>query len=216
MQSIQRPMMALAVVLAMSLTSCALTATGDTTQPLVDNTAPVATTTPTTGPAEPTTTQATTTTTVVEQTSTTAPATTTTTTRVSNVAADGSGCTPGPGDLPDGRWFGLIDATTGDSIEFDLACWFSGDAADEAAAEDDEEAPNNGYYVRNENPALRTVDVAADADVVWYPNAGDPASEEIVGFADWTTGMTARGIELGVWIEVSDGEITSIQEQWVP
>ena len=33
-----------------------------------------------------------------------------------NTLADGSGCTPGPGDLPDGFWFGWVEGTTGATI----------------------------------------------------------------------------------------------------
>ncbi len=130
---------------------------------------------------------------------------------------DGSGCTPGEGDLPDGRWYGFVAKTDADELEFDLACWFSGKDADKAAAEDGEESPApNGYYVRNENPATRTVTVAKDVQVLWYENVGDPATEDTIPYAEWVTESADRDLMLGIWIEVDDGSITDIQEQYVP
>ena len=52
----------------------------------------------------------------------------------------------------------------GRTVTFDLVQWFQGDAAARAAAEDGEESPPpNDYYIRNVNPRLRTLPVAADA-----------------------------------------------------
>ncbi|MGH8944525.1 MAG: hypothetical protein ACRDVL_00045 [Acidimicrobiia bacterium] len=162
-------------------------------------------------------------------TSTTAPGTTepspTTTTLPSTTAtgtpvldeAEGSGCTPGQGELGDGRWFGFVLATTSGTVEFDLACWFTGDAAVRAAAEDGEESPPpNDYYVRNVNETARTLDVAADATVIWYPQVGDPTSESTTTYQDWLRGIEEREIMLGVWLDVDDGAVVSIHEQWVP
>ena len=156
-------------------------------------------------------------------TSTTTPAPTTTsppdestTTSPSADAAEGSGCTPGTDDLPDGTWFGLVVSTEEALIEFDLACWFTGEASIVAAAEDGEESPPpNDYYVRNLNTLTRSVTVADNANVVWY-TSGDPNSDETGSFAQWLAATQDRGFELGVWLEVENGEIISIQEQWVP
>ena len=162
-----------------------------------------------------TTTEQTTTTTVASDTTTTQ-ATTTTTGSVLD-EAEGSGCTPGQGDLPDGEWFGYALTTGTDEIEFDLACWFTGDAAARAAAEDGEESPPpNDYYVRNTNETTRTVSVAADADVVWYPNFGDPTSETTVDYSDWIDEAEDRDFMPGIWIVIDDGEVVTISEQWVP
>ena len=98
------------------------------------------------------------------------------------------------------------------AIEFDLACWFTGDAAVAAAAEDGEESPPpNNYYVRNVNPLLRTVAVAEIPEVTWLPNVGDPATEESIAYADWLVQREGRGLELqpGVWLIVENGEITA-------
>jgi hypothetical protein len=128
----------------------------------------------------------------------------------------GSGCTPGDAvALPEGEWYGLVVTASASAIEFDLACWFTGDAAVEAAAEDGEEPPPNDYYVRNDNPQLRSIPVSPDVEVIWYPT-GDPTSEVTVTFAEWVDGVIGRGLLFGVWIDVIDGEVFSMREQWVP
>jgi hypothetical protein len=142
---------------------------------------------------------------------------TTTTASANADGSDGSGCTPGTdGTLPEGHWFGFVVSTAADSIEFDLACWFSGQAAIDAAAEDGEESPPpNDYYIRNQNELTRTVVVWSDAEVLFYPT-GDPTSETEGSFEEWTDAVSGRGYVFGVWLDVIDGEATAITEQWVP
>jgi len=179
-----------------------------------------------TGP-EPTTTTvapAGTTTVVPDETSTTQEPTTTaisegttTSTSVNEDGSEGSGCTPDTdGTLPEGRWFGFVMSTADDSTEFDLGCMFTGQAAPDAAADDDEESPPpNDYYVRNQNDLTRTVVVWSDATVQFYPT-GDPTSETTGTFEEWTDAVSGRGYIFGVWLDVIDGEATSITEMWVP
>jgi hypothetical protein len=113
-------------------------------------------------------------------TSTTAKATTTTagTSTNSSLASgpgyvttegpSGAGCTPGTSatDLPTGWWAGEIKAVQESSVDFDLVCFFSGDAATQAALEDGTEATDD-YYVRNSNP--RTFRVS-------FPSGATPAT----------------------------------------
>ncbi len=177
------------------------------TTTLATTTTAASTTTTPPATAAPTTTAATTTTAVP------------TTTIDTDALAEGSGCTPGTDELADGEWFGYVDAVAAETLEFDLACWFSGDAAVLASAEDGEESPPpNDYYIRNVNPQLRSVTIAADAEVAWLPNVGDPTSEETVVYASWVAGRELRGVELqpGVWLTIEDGEVTGIREQYVP
>jgi len=102
-------------------------------------------------------------------------------------------------------------------IEFDLACWFEGESAVEAAAEDGAESPPpNDYYVRDDNPQIRSLPVSSDTEVTWYPNPGDPTSEIVVAYPDWVEGVTARGLGYAAWLDVIDGEVVRIREQWVP
>ena len=109
----------------------------------------------------------------------------------------------------------MVVSATPSGIEFDLACWFTGEAAVAAAAEDGAEPPPNDYYVRNDNPQIRSLPVSSESEVVWYPT-GDPASDAVVAFTDRVDGAAARGFFFGVWLDVIDGEVFRIREQWVP
>lgn len=206
-----RTLLGLSVALVLVLAACGGDSAGSTTVPPTTDATPVTTTTTsaTTSTSTPTTTttQATTTTSV------------TTTTIDTNTLAEGSGCTPGGDELPDGEWYGLVVSAAAGSIDFDLACWFTGEAAVLASAEDGEESPPpNDYYVRNVNAQLRTLDVSATAEVAWLPNVGDPSGEESLTYAEWLDAREARGVDLqpGVWIVVEEGSVTSIREQYVP
>ena len=176
----------------------------DTSDP---TTLPPTTAAPTTTPAPATT-----------EPATTSPPPTTTTAPDTNSLADRSGCTPSTsGSLPDGEWYGYVVAAATDQLDFDLACWFTGDAAADAAAQDGEESPPpNDYYVRNNNAAIRTLPVAAGAEVSWLPNTGDPSTEDLVTYAEWLTGRAGRDYHPGVWLVIADGAIAEIQEQYVP
>jgi hypothetical protein len=211
---------AIAVAVALIAAGCGDDESASTTSPPTTTQAPVTTTTPMTT-TSPTTTAATTTTSPAT-TTTAAPSTTAAPTTTSapdtNSLADGSGCTPGtPDSLPDGEWFGYVDDATSSSLDFDLACWFTGDAAVLASAEDGEESPPpNDYYVRNVNPALRTLAVAADAEVAWLPNPADPSTEATAAYVDWLSARTGRAFQPGVWLTIAGGAIEQIREQYVP
>lgn len=135
-----------------------------------------------------------------------------------NERASGSGCTPpSTDDLPDGRWYGLIDEADDARVAFDLACWFSGTAAIVASAEDGQESPPpNDYYVRNANDRVRTLPIDAAVPVTWYPDGGDPTDVVTVPYGEWRVDRAARSFQFGVWLVVEDGMITSVEEQWVP
>ena len=135
-----------------------------------------------------------------------------------NERASESGCTPPPGEgLPTGRWFGFATEVTADRISFDLACWFSGEAAAKAAEEDGEESPPpNDYYIRNESDRVRLLPVDPTAEVAWLSNPGDPASIDVISFGEWVAERAEVGPRPGVWLDIDDGVIGSIEEQYVP
>jgi hypothetical protein len=187
------------------LAACGNGASTDSTAATTTSTTPATTTS-----SEPTTTAPSTTVTTV--------ATSTTATSASDTddLAAGSGCTPGDGPLPDGEWFGFVTSRSESSLDFDLACWFTGDAATQAAAEDGEESPPpNDYYVRNTNPATREVAVGEGVEVTFYAD-GDPNNVSEIDYDDWAGMVATRGFELGVWLDIEDGAIDEIHEQWVP
>lgn len=213
-------MIASSAALLIVLAACG-TPTGDGPEP-IDTTLPQApeTTAPsptTTAPAETSTTAPPVTTTTAPTSSTTAPTTTSTSTRSVVHEAEGSGCTPGPGKLPDGEWFGYVVTTKANEIEFDLACWFSGDAAIRASKEDGQESPPpNDYYVRNLNKLTRLLSVNGKTEVIWYPEVGDPTSEATTTYADWLAQIEKRELMLGIWVEIEGGTVVEVQEQWIP
>ena len=135
-----------------------------------------------------------------------------------NELAEGSGCTPpSVTDLPDGEWYGVVEGAGDGQLVFDLACWFTGDVAVIASAEDGEESPPpNDYHTRNANDVLRTVDVDAGAPVTWYPDGGDPANVATVTYDQWRSDRESRVFDLAVWLTIEGGIVIAIDEQWVP
>lgn len=192
------------------LAACSGGGSEDTT---TSTTTPADTTTSTSRPT--TTTNPPPTTTTTEAATTTLP-TASTTTAVDVLAPEGSGCTPGAGALPDGLWYGQVADFDADGIAFDLACWFSGDAATAAAAEDGEESPPpNPYYVRNQNEQLRELEIEPDTPVLWYLS-GDPTDSQEGSFREWIEFLGTQEFRLGIWLTISEGEVTEIEEMWVP
>ena len=142
--------------------------------------------------------------------------------------ADGATTTAGPGttptssaagvseDIEDGRHFGYFDSVLiGDATatgEFDLALFFSGQAAIDAAAEDGIENYDLDYYIRNENDRLRTLvlDPHADVTIIDYDNCCDPVGSNV---ADFAVDITR---ERGCWVTITNGIVTKIEEQFLP
>lgn len=137
--------------------------------------------------------------------------------------ADGSGCSPGPGDLPDGIWYvGLVEIFETDgmaSADVDLLCRYS----DENAAARFPDVDFEDEHVTNDSSVLRRLVVADLA--TFHPGycfTGYPAEVGTVGPAlDATTELLAmrdgsdryNGAFLGalsVWIVVEGGEIVEV------
>lgn len=109
----------------------------------------------------------------------------------------GSGCSPGTTILPDGAWFGfVVDATTTE-VQFDLACLV---------------IPDEGHpAVRNDNPSLRSIEVA-DGTVVHHLRMGEEAAG-IRSFDEWRIhGCTTGGDACPMWLFVNDGVVTAMVE----
>jgi hypothetical protein len=131
--------------------------------------------------------------------------------------AHGSGCAPGPGPLPDGIWFGFPTAWTTSSMDFDLACFYSGDAATaQATARGEESPPPNDYIITNDNPTLRNVPVAAGATGYRLDNN---IATVPVPFADFIAdqGEFQNCFQFCLmWLYVNGGAVTEIVSQYVP
>ncbi|MDH3301491.1 MAG: hypothetical protein OES24_13385, partial [Acidimicrobiia bacterium] len=104
-----------------------------------------------------------------------------------------------------------------DSFTFDLACWFTGEDAALAATEDGAESPPpNDYHIRNENPAERFLIPAPEATVEFLGDPGDPSTVETIDYPTWVSLAPDRSFEPGVWVEISDGLVVAIEEQYQP
>ena len=106
----------------------------------------------------------------------------------------------------------------GRTVTFDLVQWFQGDAAARAAAEDGEESPPpNDYYIRNVNPRLRTLPVAADARLTLTRLAlGQGGGNAAGGVPVDLATVAANGRDHLFWATVQGGRILRLEEQYIP
>jgi hypothetical protein len=112
----------------------------------------------------------------------------------------------------------------------------TGEDAVAAAREDGFIGPDdelgNDFYIRNQNPRLRTLSLADDLVVVLtacYPDEGPCVTLESVDDATWyrlasdpesavkTLGWHWYGLgELPYWLTLQDGAIVQVEEQYLP
>lgn len=124
--------------------------------------------------------------------------------------------------LEDGRHPAHITAADADAstITIDVVQWFTGDAASEAAEEDGapEVPPPNDYWIRNENPLLRTLAVAADASITTNTLTAEESGSSTENVSiDLEKLASFPDIEHALfWITVDDGVVTKIHEQFLP
>ena len=117
----------------------------------------------------------------------------------------GSGCAPGTDTLPDGIWWGYIEALTPRSITFDLAClrWID-DPNDDGIEE-------GGWDIRNVNPKTRQVPVHPDAQAMCQLWGCPPA---LFPYTDWMerAPVMPTMLDEGVWLYINDGVVTEVGE----
>ncbi len=157
-----------------------------------------------------------------------APATETTTSSPSPDATASSGPATSPtpaAEIEDGRHFVFVKAAkTGapGTVRFDLAYFLTGKEANQAAQDNGDEVPvPNDYYIVNDNPKLRTVPVADDAQVLAYAwstccnTYTHLTFDEFAGYVAHPTD-DFHGTLSPYWVRVKGGEIVKIQEQFLP
>jgi hypothetical protein len=142
------------------------------------------------------------------------------------------GCsgTPTPATLADGTYFGFlesIDVSSGVS-GFDLACFYTGDEANEQAAARGDEVPvPNDVYIVNDNPSTRDVPVDPSVELLlidWNaccetsPGAQLDAFASALGEQDLVEidGFRYAGGLSPYWITIEEGQIVGIEEQFLP
>lgn len=129
--------------------------------------------------------------------------------------AGGSGCLPANAPLPDGVWFGFIVAWDAESVTFDPACWYGGEAAFAKAAERGDEPPPNGFLIVNDDKATRRVAVVPGADA--KTNYPDYTLTDFAGLrANPGPYQTCPGEWCAFWLFVNGGKATSLRPQYVP
>lgn len=132
--------------------------------------------------------------------------------------------------LDDGRHFGYIQSVDLEgsprTLVFDMAEYYRGEAANEAAREDgvigESESVPNDYYIRNRNPLLRTLvlDERVQITVVDWDRCCEETEGDLVLFAaafeeDMPAG-TYRGSRSPYWLTVAGGRVVAIEEQYLP
>ncbi len=131
--------------------------------------------------------------------------------------AGGSGCAPGSAALPDGVWFGYVLNKNPHSLLFDLACFYTGDIANQRALAAGQEP--HDFYIANDSSTTRDVPFGNGATV--WSITGDPtAGLQQLSIADWPgaelTYTPCPGEYCTVWIYVNSGSVTEIMEQYLP
>lgn len=107
-----------------------------------------------------------------------------------------SGCSPGPGPLPDGIWFGSIKVATTDAVQFDLMCFGPG--------------PEGPGDVSNSSDTLRTVPVLGGAIIFLFDHSSGWDSRTYWG---WMTDPADAGScpeGCLVWLYVNSGHVTEV------
>jgi hypothetical protein len=142
------------------------------------------------------------------------------------------GCsgTPAPATLADGTYFGFLESIdVGSGVSgFDLACFYTGDEANEQAAARGDEVPvPNDVYIVNDNPSTRDVPVDPSVELLlidWNaccetsPGAQLDAFASALGEQDLVEidGFRYAGGLSPYWITIEEGQIVGIEEQFLP
>jgi hypothetical protein len=143
------------------------------------------------------------------------------------------GCGSEGGALGDGRHFGYVRSVDTSSepatIEFDVAEFLTGEAANDAAVDDgaieEGEGVPNDYYVRNDDESVEILTVSPDVTVtrVRCPaGCEEGAAGDFDGFAasfgdeDASFADEYRGAHSQYWVTVEDDEVAVIDEQYLP
>ena len=135
-----------------------------------------------------------------------------------------------PETLADGTYFGFfesIDVDTG-VTKFDLACFYTGEEANQQAAARGDEVPvPNDVYIVNDNPATRAVPVDPSAELLlidWNaccetgPGATLDGLASALGHRNFVEidGWRYAGSLSPYWVTIADGQIVGIEEQFLP
>lgn len=119
-------------------------------------------------------------------------------------------------DLADGRHFGFIRSVDlqNNSISFDGAVFLTGNDAQQAARERGDAMADDvfDFFIVNDDPATTTLQVAGDARIQVLTGGGaDLGSSTLQGLSD-----RLPRPDNGFWVEIENGEVIEVEEQYVP
>jgi hypothetical protein len=151
-------------------------------------------------------------------------------TDVTGSANPGCSGATAPAMLADGSYFGFVkNIDTGtDAMAFDLACFYTGEEANEQAAQRGDEVPvPNDVYIVNDNPATRDIPVDPGTElrlIDWNaccetsPGAELDALATAIAQGDFVEigGRRYAGSLSPYWISIEDGRAVLIEEQFLP
>lgn len=130
------------------------------------------------------------------------------------------------GDLKDGRYFVYVKSVEGGEegpllLTFDLAYFYSGDEANQIAASRGDEVPvPNDVYIVNDNPKTRQYPIADSVLVRYIPDGVKLKTGNIGAFEHAANGTAPTDYPdmsyTGWWIVITNGEIQSIKQQYLP
>jgi hypothetical protein len=111
------------------------------------------------------------------------------------------------------------------TLTLDYVQYLQGSAATKAAAAKGDTVEND-YYVLNDNPKLRTFPVASGLTIIMHPGSG-PQYHRDFTFSEFKTLMSSGSVTYGgkyynwsnqmtFWVNVKNGKLTRIEQQWVP
>jgi hypothetical protein len=165
-------------------------------------------------------------------TETTGPTGSTGTTGVTGLDTGNAGCAgaTAPETLADGTYFGFFDSIDVDTgvTQFDLACFYTGEEANQQAAARGDEVPvPNDVYIVNDNPATRAVPVDPSAELLlidWNaccetgPGATLDGLASALGHKNFVEidGWKYAGSLSPYWVTIANGQIVGIEEQFLP
>lgn len=141
-----------------------------------------------------------------------------------------SGGAPAPDTLPDGEYFGFVESmnTASQTMAFDLACFYTGDEANQQAAARGDEVPvPNDVYIVNDNTKVRTLsfDPAAELRLIdwnqcceFASGAQMPSFAAAVDSGDFAEfdGFRYSGTLSPYWVTIQNGRVVEIEEQFLP
>ena len=143
---------------------------------------------------------------------------------------DGCAGATAPETLADGTYFGFIESIDVDTgvTQFDLACFYTGEEANQQAAARGDEVPvPNDVYIVNDNPATRDVPVNPSAELLlidWNaccetgPGAQLDALASALGRRNFVEidGWRYAGSLSPYWVTIANDQIVGIEEQFLP